>query len=184
VSQFTVKKGKKEPVVKHIVLNSLKLGNHTAERVYSIVAAATALSEFMVRGEIAEERVELGRLLFEVKDAWHDGLLISLSALQAGRAFSKDEDEYINNAVARAEQIKKRISVDWKLDCIWEKLQKDPILDGTELMAFLKIKGAEVRKAVSLVRDFAFLNGHPEDSQDRDVSVARAKEYVLKHWSK
>jgi tRNA nucleotidyltransferase (CCA-adding enzyme) len=184
MSQFVIKKGKKESVVRHVVSNSLKLGNQTSDRVHAIVLAAIELSAFMMRAETDEDRVLLGRLLFEVKESWTDGLMISLAVLQASRVYSRDEEEYIAKAVARAEQISRRIYDDWKLDRIWERLQKDPILDGTELMAFLKIKGAEVRKAVSLVRDFAFLHAPPSHSEDREIFITKAKDYVSDKWTK
>ena len=182
LSEFVVKKGKRESVVRHVVSNSLRLGNVVSERVHQTVVAAVHLTSFMMREETDDERMLLGRLVFDVKDAWMDGLLLSLAVLEAGRAYSKDEHKYVIRAIQRADQLSQRIRRDWALDRIWEKLQKDPILDGKALMTILNIKGAEVGKAVSHVRDFVFINKFPESGPERDEFVVRATEYVKSHW--
>jgi hypothetical protein len=50
-------------------------------------------------------------------------------------------------------------------------------------MAFLNIKGAEVGRAVSLVRDFVYLNVPPSEESQRGEYVEKAKEYVKQRWS-
>lgn len=182
-SLCVVKKGKKEPVVRYVVINSLKLSNNLADRVQATVAAAHGLIPFLQRPAQPDDRLHIGRLLFQVKDAWADGLEIALAALRAGREYSKDETEYFQRVSHRHDELSRLIRGEWGLDNVWSRVQKQPILDGKSLMELLKIKGADVGKAVDLVHDYAFLHNPDDPEVDDKTYGENAKAFVLERWS-
>ncbi|KAH9254121.1 hypothetical protein BASA81_007996 [Batrachochytrium salamandrivorans] len=180
----TFQQGKKrEYAAKHVCFANLKLGSYTSDRCFTIITASLELIPFLLRSSSMEDRLLLGRILFEVKDCWRDGLIVAIAALEAGRAFSKDHDLFCQQVKQRAEVLEHCIEHEWDLDLIWDRLQKDPVLDGKELMSLLKIKGAEVRRAVILVREFCFLNSILREDE-RDLFVERCKRHVLEQWTK
>lgn len=152
-------KGKKVPVVSHVILNSLKLKAKDAETVVSLHNASeefVSLIPFItssedsehVRTEMEEEnldvplplrrRIVAGLVLQQIKDFWRVSLLMStlLSHSNANAEEFLKGDSKLEESSNMFNRVEKSIT-ELGLDDVWKV---KPLLDGKAIMGVLQLK--------------------------------------------